>query len=60
MSKAAVSNISFPPTGFPSRFAPSDRVDVLAAANVAIIGKMASQSCYLEIGGFSKWCLKLV
>lgn len=30
---------------------------VLTGANLAIIGKMASWSCYLEIGGFSKWCL---
>lgn len=33
---------------------------MLTLANLVIIGKMASRSGYLEIGGFSKWCLKLV
>lgn len=33
---------------------------MLTVANLVIIGKMASRSCYREIGGFSKWCLKLV
>lgn len=33
---------------------------MLTVANLTIIGKMASRSCYLENGGFSKWCLKLV
>lgn len=35
-------------------------IAMLTVANLMIIGKMASRSCYLEIGGFSKWCLKLV
>lgn len=36
------------------------RIAMLTVANLTIIGKMASWSCYLENGGFSKWCLKLV
>lgn len=38
----------------------NDWIHMLTVANLVIIGKMASCSCYLEIGGFSKWCLKLV
>lgn len=49
------------PAQIPARGASDwENIAMLTVANLTIIGKMASRSCYLENGGFSKWCLKLV
>lgn len=48
------------PYGFLRGLLRNGGIAMLAAANAAIIGKMASRSCYLENSGYSKWCLKLV